>query len=161
LALLAWSFVGILLTWRTNPVIDRTHFSRFESRALIGAVADEPVERGTHIRFPLIVTRVYGDGGIRNASGMLMLGGQAGDRPIAEHLSYGDELLIPSDYEIVPPPYNPGELDYQGYLAGKHIWHQDYLEVGQIKKLAEGRGNPVVAYALELRQRMVAKFAAY
>ena len=161
LALLAWSFVGFLLTWRTNPVIDRTHFSHFESRALVGLVADEPVARGDHIRFPFAVTQVYGDGGIRNVSGMLMLTVQAGDSLITEHLSYGDELLIPSDYETVPPPYNPGELDYQDYLAGKHIWHQDYLEYGQLKKIAEGKGNPIIAYALELRQRMVAKFMVY
>lgn len=161
LVLLAWSIVGCLLAWQTNPTIDRTHFSHFTSRALMGLVADEPVVRGSHIRFPFTVTHRYGDDGILDASGKLMITLRVNDSLASEQLSYGDELLIPAGYEMVSPPYNPGELDYRSYLAGKHIWHQDYLEAGQLKKLAKGRGNPLIAYALSLRQRMVAKFAAY
>src|SRR5690606_40813813 len=43
LVLQAWSFLGCLLMWQTDPAIDRTHFSHFGSKALIGKVAEEPV----------------------------------------------------------------------------------------------------------------------
>ena len=161
LVLLAWSMVGFLLTWQTNPTIDRTHFSHFTSKGLVGFVADEPVVRGSHVRFPFTVTQVYHENGIHKVTGTLMLTVRVDDSVASNPLTYGDELLIPTGYETVPPPYNPGELDYRSYLAGKHIWHQDYLEYGQLKKMAGGRGNPLIGYALALRQRMVAKFATY
>ncbi len=159
LVLLAWSHVGCLLTWQTDPAINRTHFSHFRSKGLVGVVADEPVVRGNHIRFPFTVKKTYGDDGFHRTDGMLMLTVRLGDSLGAGQLDYGDELLIPSGYEAVPPPYNPRELDYRHYLAGKHIWHQDYLGFDEMKKLRSGRGNPLIAYALALRRRMVDKFA--
>ncbi len=159
--LLAWSVLGCLLTWQTDPTINRTHFSRFKSKALIGWIADEPTVRGNHIRFPFNTTHAYAGDGMRNVTGTLMLTVRVDDSLMSEQLSYGDEFLVPSGYETVPPPYNPGELDYQSYLAGNHIWHQDYLVFNELKKLSRGKGNPIIAYALTLRQRMVAKFAEY
>ncbi|MEC3881366.1 ComEC/Rec2 family competence protein [Parapedobacter sp. 10938] len=161
LVLLAWSIIGCLLTWQTDPAINRTHFSRVESKALVGLVADEPVLRGNHIRFPLAITHAYGDTGAQNVTGTLMLTVRVSDSLVPEQLSYGDELLIPSGYETVAPPYNPGELDYRSYLAGKNIWHQDYLGSHELKKLGGGKGSPFITYALAIRQRMVAKFAEY
>ena len=161
LVLIAWCIVGCLLTWRPNPAINHTHFSRFNSQALIGVIADEPVVRGSHIRFPLEVTQVYGEDGIRSTSGKLMVAVRVDDSLESEPLVYGDELVIPSGFEMVPPPFNPGEFDYQAYLANKRLWHQDYLAAGEFKKLAAGKGNPFIAHALDFRRRMVAKFAAY
>src|SRR3546814_7534121 len=91
----------------------------------------------------------------------MLLTVQVGDSSLAEQLRYGDELLILSAYEAVPPSYNPGEFDYKNYLAGKHIWHQDYLRLEQLNKVGAGKGNMLIAYALALRQRMVAKFVEY
>lgn len=163
LVLLVWSTLGCLLVWQTDPAIDQSHFSRFQSKALIGRVADEPVVRGNHIRFPLDLTHAYAADSVCNVTGTLMLTVRIGDSSslVRERLRYGDELLIPSDYEVVPPPYNPGELNYKQYLAGKNIWHQDYLRFDQLKKLREGQGNALIAYALALREQMVAKFVEY
>ncbi|MGV3764217.1 ComEC/Rec2 family competence protein [Parapedobacter sp.] len=161
LVLLAWGLTGCLLTWQTDPAIDRTHFSHFESKALVGLVADEPVVRGGHARFPFAVARAFASEGVHEVTGTLMLTIQLDEGSDIEQLAYGDELLIPSGYERVTPPFNPRELDYQRYLAGKNIWHQDYLRMDQLKKLDGGKGNPFIAYALALRQRMVAKFGAY
>jgi len=158
LILFAWSIVGCLLTWQTDPEIDRSHFSRVESKALVGYVIDEPVVRGNHSRFPFAVTQAYGDHGLLDVTGRLMLTINVGD---CLSFNYGDELLIPITYEKVPPPYNPGELDYRSFLAGKDMWHQGYLQEGEVTKTGSGKGNPIVAYALTLRKRMVAKFSAY
>src|SRR3546814_12184904 len=95
----------------------RSHFSRFESKALTGWVADEPVVRGNHIRFPLDVTHVYGADGVRRVAGTMLLTVQVGDSPLAEQLRYRDELLIPSAYEAAPPSYNLGEFYYKSSLA--------------------------------------------
>src|SRR3546814_12212379 len=68
LILLAWGIIGCLLTWQTDPAIDRSHFSRFESKALTGWVADEPVVRGHIIGFPTEATHVYGADGCRRVA---------------------------------------------------------------------------------------------
>src|SRR5690606_16582878 len=113
------------------------------------------------VRFPFKVTQVYGKNGITDASGRLMLTVNMVDSLPFVSFNYGDELIIPTGYEAVPPPYNPGELDYKSFLAGRNTWHQDYLQAVEVKKIGEGKGNTIVAYALALRQRMVVKFSAY
>jgi len=158
---LAWGAVGCVLTWQSDPEIDRLHFSHFESQALVGHIADEPVVRGSYIRFPFAVTQIYGKDGVTDASGRLMLTVSKGDSLSSISFDYGDELIIPTGYRGVPPPFNPGELDYRSFLAGKNIWHQDYVQAAEVKKIGKGKGNPVVAYALALRQQMVVKFSAY
>lgn len=158
---IAWCVVGFILTWQPDPRIDRSHFSHFESSALVGYVIDEPVIRGGHIRFPFAVTQVYDNDGFTDVSGELMLTVNKGDSLPSLSFKYGDELIIPAGYEEVRPPYNPGELDYRAFLAGKNIWHQDYLRAKQVKNTGRKGGNPIIAFALALRQRMVVKFSTY
>lgn len=74
--------------------------------------------------------------------------------------NYGDQLLIPANYKPVDPPYNPGVFNYKGYLANRHIYLQSFLFPGQFKIIKHNMGNPVIAYALGLRQRLVQKFKA-
>jgi len=165
--ILGFSFLCFLFTmgwqqtWRSHPNIDKTHFSHYQSRALIGYIADEPVLRGNSLRFPLTVTQLYEADEPADCSGMLMLTMQIGDSIGASSFSYGDRLVVPSLYREVDPPYNPGEMNYKRYLAGKNMWHQAYLHVDEVRQLGTGMGNPVVAYALILRQQMIAKFSHY
>ncbi|WP_257669880.1 ComEC/Rec2 family competence protein [Parapedobacter tibetensis] len=161
LILLSLASTGWILTWQPHPQINQMHFSHYESKALVGYVADEPVRRGSHVRFPLTITKGYDKNGITNMSGGIMLTVHVGDTVLPIALDYGDELIIPAQYRVVPPPYNPGEMDYKSYLANKNLWHQLYVQSGEIQKIGAGRGNPLVGYALGLRQRMVAKFSQY
>ncbi|OKS86768.1 ComEC/Rec2 family competence protein [Mucilaginibacter polytrichastri] len=71
---------------------------------------------------------------------------------------YGDELLLPANYKPVDPPFNPGVFNYKAYLANQHIYQQCFLFPGQYKLVAHNAGNPVIAYAINLRQRLVQKF---
>ncbi len=71
---------------------------------------------------------------------------------------YGYELLIPAKYKPVDPPFNPGAFNYKGYLANQHIYEQSFLFPGQFKIINKDAGNPVMAYAINLRQQLVHKF---
>lgn len=157
--LLMLAAAGWVRLWEPHPAMDATHFSRMDTQSLVGYVADEPVVRGSHVRLVLAVTHRYEAEILARCSGNLMLTINMGDSLARSPFTYGDELVIPPAYEEIPPPYNPGETDYKRYLAGKNIWHQAYIELREVHKAATGRGNPVVAYALNLRQQMVAKFA--
>ncbi|SEK92523.1 ComEC/Rec2 family competence protein [Parapedobacter koreensis] len=161
LILSALAVVGLIQSWHSDPAIDRSHFSRYASRALIGYVADEPLMRGDHLRFPLVITQRYGSDGVTAVSGRLMLTVRIADSLSGPALGYGDELLIPAAYQEIPPPYNPGELDYQRYLANKNIRHQTYLQAESVEKIGKDKGNPLMAHALALRQQMVDKFSRY
>jgi len=161
LVLLALYALGWALTWQSHPEIDRSHFSHHEAEVLIGHVADEPVARGSRLRFPVAITKAYGETGFTAVSGQLMLTVDYGNDNQPLSIDYGDELIVPADYREVPPPYNPGEMDYRRYLANHNLWHQSYLSSSEVQQVAEGRGNPVLAYALDLRQRMVTKFSRY
>jgi len=156
--LFSWGYIS---AWQTDPEIDRLHFSRGEHRALIGTVVDEPVVRNNSLRFPLEVTQAYGGEGLTNVRGKLMVTVALQDSFSSQSISYGDELLIPARYQEVPPPYNPGELNYRSYLANKNIWHQGYLSSIEIRKVGREKGNSFVAQALKMRKHLVAKFKRY
>lgn len=153
--------VGWISTWRPHPEIDKAHFSHYETTALIGYIADEPVLRGEHMRMPFAVWKGHGGDTVRSMSGTILLTIKLSDSTAAYPYRYGDMLVIPAAYTEVAPPYNPGELDYKRFLANKSIWHQAYLHLPEIRKLDGGKGNPLIAFALEIRQKMVAKFARY
>lgn len=154
-------FSGWLSVWRTSPRIDKRHFSRHDSEMLVGFVADEPVVRGTHVRFPFTVTSGYENDTLRPLTGKLMLTIRV-DSSGMHDFSYGQTIAIPSNFDEVAPPYNPGELDYRRHLANKNIWHQVYVrDVGDVQLLSTFQGNRLVSFALELRKRMVNKFGRY
>ncbi|MFC3197959.1 ComEC/Rec2 family competence protein [Parapedobacter deserti] len=153
--------LGWISTWQPHPEINRAHFSNSQADALAGYVADEPVERGTRARFPFVVTKVYRQASFEAATGKLMLTVDIGDTALTQSFRYGDELILPSEYREVPPPYNPNEMNYRGYLANRNMWHQAYLRADQLQRLGKGKGNRLIAYALAERQRMVAKFSKY
>ena len=161
LVLLTWFCWGCRSTWATSPEIDPQHFSRHEARALVGSVAAEPVVRPHYIRFPFAINQAYeGDRMVvRTGTLMVTVALNKGERP--PPVGYGDELVIPARYQDIPPPYNPGELDYRAYLSNQNSWHQGYFSAAEVRKIGAGKGNPILAYALTLRKTLVDKFERY
>ncbi len=159
--LLAVFAIGCIATWRTDPKIDGRHFSNGDQKVLIGYVADEPVVRGGRVRFPLKVTQAYDGRGLLDVTGKLMLTLHVRDAESSPGFGYGDELMLPANYQRVPPPYNPGEMDYRRYLENKHIWHQSYLSSDEVSLIAIGKGNWLVGPARSLQKWLVAKFKRY
>lgn len=156
LALGGWASV-----WKTHPEIDKLHFSRHEASTIVGYISDEPVLRGEHIRFPLMVTGSHHNDKLHVRSGQLLLTVRL-DSTLKHHFQYGSILAIPANYNTVSPPYNPGELDYRRYLKNKNIWHQAYIGSTEDIILLNGfEGSRMVSYALQMRQTMVSKFARY
>lgn len=153
--------MGWQQTWQPHPTINKTHFSRDQAHALIGYVEDEPTLRGNNLRFPLKVTQRYTANEWVDCSGILMLTVQIDDHLEIPPFSYGDRLMIPAQYREVDPPYNPGEMNYKRYLAGKNMWHQAYVQAREAHQIGAGMGNPIVARALALRQQMIDKFSHY
>ena len=69
--------------------------------------------------------------------------------------------MIPGVYNEVDPPFNPGEFNFKKYLRNKQIYQQSFINQNQIRRLEENAGNDIIAFSLNLRKKLVAKFYTY
>ena len=154
LAYLFLFFFGWLTVVGYNELNHESHFSKSPARLLVVQVNSEPTVKNGLIRFTADVKERVNNGLASAASGTLLV---AIKDSAAGKIYYGDQLLIPAKYDPVDPPFNPAEFNYKKYLAGQNIFYQAFLFPKQYLVLATKRGNPVVAYSLRLRQRLVEK----
>ncbi|HVW16543.1 MAG TPA: ComEC/Rec2 family competence protein [Mucilaginibacter sp.] len=147
--------LGWLVAVKYNELNDKNHFARISSQYLIVKINSEPIAKGGLIRFTSDVEKSVTGSRTGEVSGNLLVTIRDS---AAGSLYYGDELLIPAKYDAVAPPANPAEFNYKKYLANQNIHYQAFLQRGQFVVLKANTGNPVIAYALRLRQRLVEKF---
>lgn len=74
---------------------------------------------------------------------------------LAQHLKYGDEILISGSVSEIAPPGNPHQFDYKRFLGNSGIYHQVYLRYGTWQKTNVHWKNPVFDFAYEARARML------
>ncbi|MBW4889928.1 ComEC family competence protein [Mucilaginibacter sp. HMF5004] len=132
------------------------HFSKIKSRYLIATVSSEPKLTGQTLKFVAKVERSYQNKGLQTVSGHLMVSVKT-DSTFNPHLKYGDRLLIPANYTAIAAPLNPAEFNYKSYMANQNIYQQAYLNGKQITVLESDKGNPIISFALGLRQYLVNK----
>ncbi|MGY3212295.1 ComEC/Rec2 family competence protein [Mucilaginibacter sp. HD30] len=138
-----------------NELNKADHFSKHKSQYLAIKVATEPVVKNGSVRFAATV-----NGGIEFGKHSTVLGQLLVNikDSAAFYLNYGDVLLIPARYNTVDPPFNPAEFNYKQYLAHQNIYHQVFLYTRQYAVIERNTGNPIIAYSLQLRKKLVAKF---
>ncbi|MDN5286029.1 MAG: hypothetical protein JWR38_2303 [Mucilaginibacter sp.] len=138
-----------------NELNNQHHFSKLPAQYLAVKINSEPQFKNGLVRFTASVEQSILNKQVTTANGTLLI---TLKDDAAVWLQYGDELLIPATYTAVDPPYNPGEFNYKNYLAHQNIYYQLFLYQGQYKSLGRNSGNPLIAYALKLRQQMVLRF---
>jgi len=148
-------FAGWICLASYNELNHADHFSKKQADYLVIKISNEPAKSNGVFRFKAEVEQVVDHGKQVRSSGNLLV---AVKDSAAAGLYYGDELLIPSSYKSVDPPLNPAEFNYKRYLANQNIHYQEFLYPGQYKIINKHAGNPIVAYSLRLRQRLVEKF---
>lgn len=131
-------------------------FSKHPADILYVVVDNEPVRRADILRFECRV--IYA--GSKQVQGKLLVALKTGLRK-AQDFKYGDLLLIPAAYHEVEPPYNPAEFDFKYFLKTRQIHFQCFINQHQVRKLGDGYGNPLIAFALQLRSTVVAAFRKY
>ena len=130
------------------------HFSKFQSQLAIIRINNEPILKNGLIRFTATVEQTINKGNKTATCGTLLI---TLKDSLAQNLAYGDEVLIPANYTLVDPPFNPAEFNYKQYLANKNIYYQSFLYGHKYVVLAHDAGNPIVAYALRLRKQLIEK----
>jgi competence protein ComEC len=130
------------------------HFSKLPAQLIVTRINTEPTSKNGLIRFTATVEQTINKGNKTTTNGTLLV---TLKDSLAQNLAYDDEILIPANYTLVDPPFNPAEFNYKQYLANKNIYYQSFLYGHQYAVLAHNAGNPVIAYALKLRQQLVKK----
>lgn len=153
-------------TWDAHPKIDHRHYSHYSADFLTGYFVEEPTVREHSIRGMMRVTAVLDSVATRGAqscSGLLQVTIERDLVREASHPvpSYGSRFLIPADYQRIPPPSNPGEMDLATHFAKRDCWHQAYVRDADHVVLSGQSGSALISYALALRQKMVEKFGRY
>jgi len=69
----------------------------------------------------------------------------------AKVLKYGTVLVIKGAPQFVKAPLNPGQFNYQEYLAHQQIYHQHYLNAGQFLVAGHQPPNWLIYYSIRLR----------
>jgi competence protein ComEC len=146
--------LGWMVTYQHNELNRDNHFSKKPAQYLTIAINSEPKLKGDLVRFTADVKQVINKGKSENVSGSVLISIKD---ELAKKLFYGEELLIPAKYAPIDPPFNPGEFNYKTYLANHNIHYQSFLFPKQYVIVKAGQGNPVIAYALQLRQNLVTK----
>ncbi|MBD1391737.1 ComEC/Rec2 family competence protein [Mucilaginibacter glaciei] len=150
-----------LLGWAAatghNELNSTDHFAKSSAQYLAVTVTNEPRVKGDLVSFTAAAKHSINVGKTTSVSGNILI---TIKDDLAKKLFYGEELLIPAKFAAVDPPFNPGEFNYKQYLANHNIHCQAFLYPGQYVIIKAGQGNPVIAYALTLRQKLVRKFQA-
>lgn len=147
--------IGWVCAINYNELDKAGHFSKHYTQYLAVKVNNEPVIKNGSLRFAATVIEGIDSGKHSAMSGKLLLSIKDS---AAFDLNYGDVLLIPANYNTVDPPFNPAEFNYKQYLSHQNIYHQVFLYPRQYGVVDRNTGNPVIAYSLQLRKKLVAMF---
>ncbi|MES2428180.1 MAG: ComEC/Rec2 family competence protein [Bacteroidota bacterium] len=139
---------------RYNELNSADHFSKASAQHLLVKINNEPTVKNGLTRFTALVEQRVNSGKPVKASGSIIVTLM----DTTTKFFYGDELLIPAKYNIVDPPFNPAEFNYKKYLAHQNIYHQAFLFAKQYVVINHNSGNPIIAYSLKLRHRLIEKF---
>jgi competence protein ComEC len=80
---------------------------------------------------------------------------------LSKDLQYGDQLLVKSRLSELEPPKNPLEFNYKRFLGFDQIYHQQYVTTGNWMKLAENKGNFIMASSIKTGQYLEAIMDEY
>lgn len=149
---------GCIIMLKYNDLNRNNHFSRYKAEYLAVKVESEPATKNGFIRFRASVMQCI-DSNRQTVAGSGNLLISIKDS-IAKSIKYGDELLIPANYKSVDPPFNPAEFNYKRYLADHNIHYQSFLFPGQYVLITHNIGNPIIAFALNLRGQLATKLKA-
>jgi competence protein ComEC len=160
--LIALLFVlsGILFCDSSKEIYHPKHFSKFPSEKLIVVIDETPKIKGDIARFVVVVKGFIHKDTVNDAQGNLLLAMRIDTFQKFDY-AYGDQLIIQSKFKETEPPYNPAEFNYKRFLACKQIYHQSFINVKETRKIASGKGNPIIDAALNFREKQVEKFRKY
>lgn len=149
-----WFIFGGLCCLLENKSFRNNYFANNNEKILKVWICNQPEQNGSILRFETNVTETFKDKKAQQVSGKLLIALKL-DSLSPMQLSYGDEILISALVTALEPPHNPAEFDFKAWLATKNTYHQSFLNQKNIIKLGTNKGNPILKYAIEIRQKQI------
>ncbi|MXV52218.1 DUF4131 domain-containing protein [Pedobacter sp. HMF7647] len=151
-------FCAQILTSYSEGLHAPNYFSKRKTSALLIRVNSEPNVKEGITRFTADVLEGFEGNSSFALSGKILI---AVKTDSAKTFEYGDELLTVSRFSPVEPPYNPNEFDYKNYLANQQLYYQAFFTQNEVKLVRQHQGNKLVEVAINLRKKLVVKYARY
>lgn len=153
-------FYGYYQYANTQSKHIKNYYFSYPALQYVGIVDDEPIYKEKTIRFPVKLQVASDSAQSSVVSGKVMMTILRDSLAIQKY-SYGDKLAFVNKLNAVHPPFNPKEFDYKAYLANKGIEAQCLLNSEEVEILDKGYGDKLIAYSLDLRTQLIAKFRNY
>ncbi|WP_316737119.1 ComEC/Rec2 family competence protein [Pedobacter aquatilis] len=149
--------LGGLLCLLNSEKLKPDYFAEADYKYLKIWVNDEPEQSGDILRFKVRVVSGYKENKQIKLSGQLSVALKIDSlKPV--RLKYGDELIVSANYLEVEPPYNPAEFNFKRWLASQNIHQQTFINQNHLLKTNKNIGNPIIKFALALRENQIAKY---
>lgn len=146
---------GYQLTIIHTPHFDKDNVSHFSGRdsELLVRITEPPVEKANS--YKLIANADYSKDSVgwKRITGQILL--YFAKDSLVPEIRYGDRLLVRATLNPVTPPRNPGEFNYQRYLANRGIYDQAYIKTGDWSLAERGKGYRLFSFAFDLRRRFL------
>jgi competence protein ComEC len=151
---------AIIITNQHKEIYATQHFSKFNSDEIIVHIDETPQIKGDVARFVVRTDALVCNKKIIPSIGSILMAMRF-DTTKVLNLHYGDRLIIKSKYKEIEPPYNPAEFNYKKFLANKQVYHQTFINQIETVKIDSNKGNPIINFALNFREKQVDKFRKY
>jgi competence protein ComEC len=146
---------GFIITVYYNASNQSLYFNKHSSDKAIYILqlSEAPEIKDNSVKIVAAVKQSQQQHHWKNCSGSLIIYLQKDSA--AAVLAYGDLLLVNMLVNEIKPPQNPEEFNYKRYLGHKNIFHQSYIKQGLWIRLSGDHGNPLKAFALSLRSKLL------
>ena len=143
-------------------VLDDDHiryFNRQKIRQVQGLISDYYYQHDGRDKYLLEVEKIFTDSLTYDASGTILV---RVDK-FRQRFIYGDIIRLTGSLKKALPRRNPGQFDYQSYLADHHIYFLTQVNApGQIELLQRKQGNLFIQHLIiPIRQYLVETFNYY
>ncbi len=120
----------------------------------IARVIGDPVVKEQSVKLLLELKSLrHSDHSTEQTGGRILAYLQLGDTiPI---VSYGDFVAFSQMPVPIKGPTNPGQFNYQAYMARQGVYHQVYLRENDWKNLGINQSNFIFRFAFNLRDRLL------
>ncbi|MDX5443818.1 MAG: ComEC family competence protein, partial [Hymenobacteraceae bacterium] len=76
-------------------------------------------------------------------------------------VKYGNLLLIKGGMQPVKPPANPGAFDFKKFQENRQVYHQHYVQPGQVLVTGHAPGNVLLAVTTTVRNKLDGVFQSF
>lgn len=147
---------GMLIVNLRNPLNNANHLVHQEQQAeglFVARIIEPPQIRELTVKATLTLISYQKQDSLKPLSGKFLAYFQRTEN--MPEFAYGDIIAFDKKPEMPEKPGNPGQFDYGGYLANRHIYHQIYLRSDNWFKTGFSDLNPVYSLAYAMRDKLL------